>query len=220
MAKGRTKLIILILILVILGRSSATPAAARPQPDDEEQFQALIPLSREMIGQAIEVLSGGLAGMTTDERTLFYQLYDPGSTGDVDEHFIANVLVNYERIRGRLDKALTIVRASDSRHCQGQRLYFTDLSKIYVCPYFDVEESMERKARVLIHETAHMALLVVDRPYFHKNTYSTRYSALTPRGPWTAGLPLIGSLCREIAQSDTLFHPDAYAWFATQVTTI
>jgi hypothetical protein len=65
-----------------------------------------------------------------------------------------------------------------------------------------------------------MSLLVVDRPYFHKNTYSTRYQALTPRGPWTAQLPLLGPLFREIAHSDTLYHPDAYAWFAIELVAI
>lgn len=218
MAKKNTKRILLILVLVILGHSIITPAAALPLPDDdEEQFQVLIPLSQQMVDQAIDTLSGGLAGMTSDERALFDQLYDPGKTGDVDEQFAADVLANYRRIRARLDAPLNLTLARDSSRCQGQRLYFTNLSKIYVCPYFDVEESVERKARVLVHEVVHMALLVVDRPYFHKNTYSTRYRALTPRGPWTARLPLVGPLFRELAHSDTLFHPDAYAWFAVEL---
>ena len=77
--------------------------------------------------------------------------------------------------------------------------------KIFVCPYFTAEDS-----------PAHMALLVVDRPYFHKNTYSARYEAVTLRGSWTTGIPLLGALFREIARDDTLYHPDAYVWFTAE----
>jgi hypothetical protein len=219
MAKKWVKPAWSLLILIILINIAVAPAAALPHSNNaDEHVQALIPLSRTMVDDAIAILSGGLAGMTPDERALFNQLYDPGSTGDVDEEFVADVLANYKRIRARLDAPLTALPAADSGRCQGQRLYYTDLVRIYVCPYFNVEESTERKARVLIHEAAHLSLLVVDRPYFHKNTYSTRYRALSPRGPWTASLPLVGPLFREINHSDTLFHPDAYAWFAVEVT--
>jgi len=220
MAKKRAKQLGLLLIVVILANSFVAPVAARPQPGDQrvEQIQALLPLSRQMVDQAVDVLSGGLAAMTPAQRTLLHQIFDPGDTGDVDQPFVADVLANYRRIRDRLDVPWIIIRVLDSDHCQGQRLYYTDLANLYVCPYFDAEESLDRKARVLIHEAVHMSLLVVDRPYFHKNTYSTRYRALTPRGPWTAGLPLVGPLFREVAHSDTLFHPDAYAWFAVELS--
>ena len=59
---------------------------------------------------------------------------------------------------------------------------------------------------------AHIALLVVDRPYYQPT--SSTYAALTPRGSWTAQIPLIGPLLREIAHNDTLYHPDAYTRFA------
>lgn len=171
-----------------------------------------------MVDNAINVLSKGWAGMTPAERFLFNQLYDPGNTGGVDKAFIDDVMKNYQRIR-RLDGSLVLAYKQDSDRCEGKRLYYTDLIKIYVYPYFTVEDSPDRKARVLIHETAHMALLVVDRPYFHKNTHSTRYEALTPRGSWTTGIPLLGSLFREITHGDTLYHPDACAWSAVELAT-
>jgi hypothetical protein len=219
MVKKRAKLGGLLLVIAILANGIIAPAAALPRPgrDGVAQVQALLPLSRQMVDQAIEALSGGLAGMTPARRALFNQLFDPGNSGKIDRQFVDDVLANYQRIRHRLDAPWTIIWALDSDHCQGQRLYFTDLANLYVCPYFDAEESLDRKARVLIHEAVHMSLLVVDRPYFHKNTYSTRYRALTPRGPWTARLPLVGPLLREIAHGDTLYHPDAYAWFAVEV---
>ncbi len=208
-----------LLILLMLSNSLVAPVAALPQPGSE-QIQSLIPRSRALVDQAIDALSGGLANLTPAQRALFNQLFDPGNTGDIDQQFVADVLANYRRIRDRLEAPLTVIRVSESNHCQDQRLYYTDLSTLYVCPYFETEKNPDRKARVLIHEAAHMSLLVVDRPYFHKNTYSTRYRALTPRGPWTARLPLVGPLCREIAHGDTLFHPDAYAWFAVEVAAL
>ena len=219
MAKRSAKWTLLIIIVTILVNSSVAPAFAQAEAGGRvvSQVQALIPQSREMVDHAIEVLSGGLAGMTPAERALFLQLYDPGNTGDIDEQFVADVLANYKRIRARLQAPLTVSYVPESEHCEGKRLYFTDLRKIYVCPYFNLEESVARRARVLIHEATHISLLVVDRPYFYKNTYSTRYQALTPRGLWTAQLPLLGPLFREIAHNDTLYHPDAYAWFAVEL---
>jgi hypothetical protein len=212
----------LLLIVAILSNTIVAPVTALPQSgaDASEQIQALLPLNRQMVDQAIDLLSNGLAGMTSDQRSLFDQLYDPGNTGGIDQEFIDDVLANYKRVRDRLEVPWTVVRVSESAHCQDQRLYYTDLTTLYVCPYFDVETSLDRKARVLIHEAVHMSLLVVDRPYFHKNTYSTRYRALTPRGPWTARLPLVGPLFRELARGDTLYHPDAYAWFAVELAAL
>ena len=92
------------------------------------------------------------------------------------------------------------------------RLYYTDLVRVHVCPYFATETREERMARQWVHELTHIALLVVDRSYYQPT--SIAYAALTPRGSWTAQLPLIGPILREIAHSDTLYHPDAYARFA------
>ena len=220
MAQRKVTWTLLVLIIAIVLNGTVTPAAALLETSDPvaEQVQALIPLSQEMVDRAIAVLSGGLSAMTPADQLLFEQLFDPGNTGDIDKQFIADVLANYKRIRGRLQAPLSVVYKPDSDRCEGKRLYYTDLVKIYVCPYLGVEDSVARKARVLIHEAVHMALLVVDRPYFHKNTYSTRYQALTPRGSWTTRLPLLGPLFREIAHGDTLYHPDAYAWFAVELS--
>jgi hypothetical protein len=62
-----------------------------------------------------------------------------------------------------------------------------------------------------------MALLVVDRPYYDPRSYSSMYNALTPRGSWATQIPVVGHILRELAQSDTLYHPDAYSWFAALV---
>ena len=102
--------------------------------------------------------------------------------------------------------------------CTGIRLFYTDFVQVYICPYITQEDNIERKARVLIHEVAHMALLVTDRPYYDPKSYSSRYNALTPQGSWSTKIPVIGHIIREIVHSDTLYHPDAYSWFATLAT--
>ena len=50
------------------------------------------------------------------------------------------------------------------------------------------------------------------------NPATEEYSTLTLRGSWTAQLPLIGPIFRELARGDTLYHPDAYAHFAVAVS--
>lgn len=220
MAKRVIKWTLRILILAVFIQGTISPVIATPVGNSavEEQVQSLAPVSLEWVGRAISVLNKGWAGMTVVEQALFSQLFDPGDTGEVDEKFVADVLANYQRVRRRLDSFPNTAYRPNSDRCVDQRLYYTDLVKIYVCPYFNSEGDTDRKARVLIHEAVHMALLVGDRPYFHKNTYSTRYQVLTPRGSWTAAIPLLGYLFREIAHNDTLYHPDAYAWFAVELT--
>ena len=219
MAKRYTKWIFMILTLAVLVQSGLSPAMAAPEEDNAvvAQVHSLVPASADLVDEAIAILSKGWGRMTPAERALFNQLYDPGDTGRVDERYVAEVLDNYEKIGRRLDRSLTVIFEPDNDRCEGQRLYYTDLARIYVCPYFNLEDSTARKARVLIHEIAHMSLLAVDRPYFHKNTYSTRYRALTPRGSWLTEVPLLGPIFRELAHNDTLYHPDAYAWFAIEL---
>jgi len=178
----------------------------------DQRVQALIPASEQMVDSAIDVLSKGMKGMSQQEKEVLLNLYDPSATGDVDEAFLQSVLVNYKRIRQALNKEIRVVYESDNALCQGQRLYFTDLLKLHVCPYFFRESDDTRKARTLIHEYAHIALRVKDRPYYRPT--SKAYAQLTPRGPWAAQLPIIGPVVREIVASDTLYHPDAYAHFA------
>jgi len=121
---------------------------------------------------------------------------------------------NYARIRQRLEKGLRIEYATESSSCRGMRLYYTNIFKVYACPYFLEEDNVERRALTLIHEVAHIELLVLDRYYYDPNSYSARYHALNPRGPIYTEIPVVGHIIREIQRSDTLYHPDTYAWFA------
>ena len=219
MVKRSTKRILLLVIFCLLSQVAFVPEIRKVESGIKvvEQVQSLIPVSVEMVDNAIYVVSKGWNGMTQYEKSLFIQLFDPGDTGDVDQEFVTDVLANLQQIRGRLSSPLMVAYRENNDRCEGKRLFYTDLHKIFVCPYFTTEESNGRKARVLIHEIVHMALLSVDRPYFHKNTHSTRYQALTPRGSWTAEIPLLGPIFREIARGDTLYHPDAYAWLAVEL---
>ncbi len=224
MSKGKTKIIFIILIAIIISHF-VSPVFAGGSPDSTQarsilnDVESLIPTSVQMVDEAITVLSKGWSGMSSNERDLFQRIYDPGNSGEIDEQFIRDVLNNYQRIRQRLNGRLTFQYETDSEMCNLMRLYYTDLVKVHICPYFKEEGSDGRKARVLIHEVAHMALFVVDRPYYDPKSYSSRYNALTPRGSWSSQIPLIpllGPIFREISQSDTLYHPDAYSWFAAE----
>jgi hypothetical protein len=99
--------------------------------------------------------------------------------------------------------------------CTNKRLYYTWWSNIHVCPYFSRETDTTRKARDLVHELAHNAMLALDRPYYSPT--SADYRKLTPRGHWTAQIPVLGAAARAISRSDTLYHPDAYSYFAFEV---
>jgi hypothetical protein len=168
-----------------------------------------------MVDGAITVLSRGWHGMSSTEREQFQRFFDPANTGDIDAQFLSQVLDNYRQIREQFDKELTFEFEAESQMCDLMRLYYTDLFKIHVCPYFATETRTDRLARQLVHEMTHIALLVVDRPYYYPT--SSAYATLTPRGPWTAQIPVIGPLFRELAHSDTLYHPDAYARFAAEL---
>lgn len=198
---------------------SPATAATLNQPNTEiiAEVQSLIPMSIQMIDQAEAVLSHGLDEMTPDTLEMFNNIFDPGDTGEIDQAFIEVVLANYEVISSRLEAGIKVEYAGDSDQCTGMRLYYTDFVRIYICPYYMEEDKIERKARVLIHEVAHIALLVTDRPYYDPKSYSSQYNALTPRGSWVTEIPVIGHVLREIAHTDTLYSPDTYAWFAAEV---
>ncbi len=210
--------VVTIILVVTLSGICIYEFSTPPKNDQEIQIvqetQALIPLSLQMIDNATEVLSKGYDNMSPAERKLFNDIFDPGDSGTIDQAYIDDVLRNYALLHQRLEKGLNINYARNSSNCRGMRLYYTNLIKIYVCPYFFEEDNLDRKALTLIHEAAHMELLVVDRYYFDPNSYSARYHALTPRGPFYTQIPLIGHIIREIQRSDTLYHPDTYAWFA------
>jgi hypothetical protein len=182
---------------------------------DTQAIAAVTPVAVKMLDTAIDTLSGGLAGMDENERALFQRYFDPGNTGDADERFADEVLENYLKIRRRFDSTIRVEFKAESGMCVGRRLYYTDMFKVYVCPAFRGDETQTRRARDLIHEVSHIALRVLDRSYYAPA--SAAYAELTPWGSPATQLPVVGPVVREVLRSDTGFHPDAYAWFASSV---
>lgn len=212
--------ITIITVITVLGVIAPVVASGKNEPvvngQVNQELQSIIPLSKEMVDQAIATLSKGWMAMSPAEQETFLLLYDPGNSGEIDDSFVEKVLANYRKIREVLDGDIEVAYEPESDKCEGQRLYFIDLTTLHVCPYFLTEPNEVRKARTLVHEMVHKALLVTDRPYYRPT--SKQYKTLTPNGPWTAQLPLIGRVIREIASSDTLYHPDAYAHYALAVS--
>jgi hypothetical protein len=213
----RNLLVTIISINILLQTISPAQAKAAPgqNPDTlvAQEVQSLYPLSTQIVNRGMEALSNGLEGMRPEERDQFNRIFDPSETGEIDEEFVTTVLDNYRKIKEGLVDGYTVTYTPGSRLCSGMQLYYTDFRNIYVCPYFVEESDPYRKARTLVHEVAHIQLKVWDREYYHPKSYSSKYASLTPRGPWTAQLPVVGPIFREITHSDTLYHPDAYAWF-------
>ena len=164
----------------------------------------------EMVDNSIAVLERGFVGMTEVETAHFMRFFDPGTTGDADYQFLQDVLMNFRRIRARVVGQIVVEYESSSIVCTGDmQLYYTDFARIHICPYFLEEDNELRLARDYVHEIAHVALKVLDRPYFFPH-YGP-YQQLTPRGHWSASIPMVGPIFREMARQDTLYQPDAYA---------
>lgn len=178
------------------------------------QIRALIPVGIAKVEHAIQVLSQGWASMSSSQKATFNRFYDPSGSG-INDQFVNDVLNNFRSIRREFNDDLTVECETNAGLCSGQRLYYTYWSNIHVCPYFSTSTNNTRKARDFVHELAHNAMLAVDRPYYSPS--STEYAELTPRGIWSNQIPVIGSLSRVISRSDTLYHPDAYSWFAFTV---
>ena len=214
--KGRSLIIIWISILLqsLYPTSAAQGFSNNQEAQALEEVRSYVPMGLEMVSGAMQVLSKGLPGMTAYEMEQFERIFDPSGSGEIDVDFVEAVLKNYRKIERRLEGLVFVEYEQDSRMCQGMRLYYTDFINIHVCPYFKSVSDPERKARNLLHEFAHMGLLSGDRPYYHPKTYSASYNRLTPRGQWFNQLPVVGPILREISRGDTLYHPDAYAWFA------
>jgi hypothetical protein len=153
--------------------------------------------------------------MSPEEREQFEHIFDPSGSGAIDDEYLEDVISNYRKIENRLENSFVLQYEEESDMCDNMRLFYTDFFKIHICPYFIGEEDSIRSARVLVHEVAHIALLAGDRPYYHPKSYSASYNDLVPRGSWATQVPVVGIIVREISQSDTLYHPDAYAWFAS-----
>lgn len=202
--------IMVALLAVRLVRASNEMGAESEVVKDG--VKSLTPVSLYLLDEAEGVLAQGWQGMSEGEKEAFNMIFDPAGTGEVDEAYVTQVLDNYETIRQKMEDGLAITYAGDDEKCQGKRLYYTDLVRLHVCPYFFEEGNDLRKARTLIHEMAHAALLVADRPYYRPT--SKQYAKLTPEGSWPGRLPVVGRLLREVLRNDTLHHPDAYAHFA------
>jgi hypothetical protein len=179
-----------------------------------QQVNSLIPYSQEMVNAAILLLENEWHGMSLAERQRFSQLFDPGNSDQIDNAYVLEVLQNYRLIQKQLEEPIYVRAFVNDGRCVNRQLYYTDMRFIYVCPYFAEESKMERKARDLIHEVAHMAMFVSDRPYYYPNTFSQRFRELTPRSPFESSLPIADYLICELLRQDTLHHPDCYAWFA------
>ena len=211
-------LVIIVCVANLLQGVKAVGNAHALSSDEErvlEEVEVLIPVSQEMVESAEEVLSQGLSDMSPEDREQFERIFDPSGSGGIDDNFVEAVLNNYRKVESRLENSFVLQYEEESDMCEGMRLYYTDFFKIHVCPYFKSEDDSVRKARVLVHEVGHIALLAGDRPYYDPKTYSSRYNKLTPNGSWANQIPLVGKIFREISHNDTLYHPDAYAWFAS-----
>ena len=211
-------LVIMICVAILLQGMKAVGNAHALSSDEEqvlEEVEALIPVSQQMVDNAIEVLSMGLSEMSSEDREQFERIFDPSGSGEIDDDFVEDVLNNYRKIEDRLESSFVLQYEEESDMCDNMRLYYTDFFKIHVCPYFKNEGDSVRKTRVLVHEVGHIALLAGDRPYYDPKSYSTRYNKLTPNGSWANQIPVVGKIFREISHNDTLYHPDAYSWFAS-----
>jgi len=217
--KKRIRWIIIIISLAIFLANVLPTRNVSALPDHEakiiNEVSSHIPMSLEMVDSAVEVLSKGLNGMTPEEIEQFERIFDPSDSGTIDQEYVDDVLENYGKIRSRLEGSISFEYTEDSEMCEGQRLYHTDFITIKICPYFNTESDSVRKTRVLVHEVAHIALKAKDRPYYDPKSYSSSYNSLMPRGSWATQLPAVGLIFREISLGDTLYHPDAYAWFAS-----
>ncbi len=210
----------IIILQTILPTSAKAANITIEESGVVQEVRYIIPNAIQEIDNIVATLSKGWSGMTSAERDQISQIFDPGNSGQIDEKYVDAILNNYSKIRRKMNDDLTIENGENNKMCVGQRLYYTDFVKIYVCPYYLSEHRDERKIRTLIHESAHIALLVVDRPYYDPKSFSSRYNALTPQGSWITQIPVFGHLIREIVHNDTLYHPDTYAWLATEVSAI
>jgi len=217
--KNKKHWFFIVISIAILLQVLQVAGNVRALSNDEEkvleEVEALVPVSQQMVDSAVEVLSKGLSNMSPEEREQFERIFDPSGSGAIDDDYIEDVINNYRKIEHRLENSFVLQYEEESDMCDNMRLFYTDFFKIHICPYFIGEEDSIRSARVLVHEVAHIALLAGDRPYYHPKSYSASYNKLAPRGSWATQVPVVGIIVREISQSDTLYHPDAYAWFAS-----
>ena len=220
MGKKVVKTLIVIILISVLLQHVTTALAARDGSSDQkkyalQQVYAVYPDSNHMVNEAVTVLSKGWSGMSQEQRQVFLRYYDPGEDGGIDDRYVEEVLDNYLKIQAKLESGLIYAYAPNSSKCVLRTLYYTDFFRVHLCPSLLVEENEVKIARDLVHEVAHIALRAFDRPYYYPNF--SPYEKLTPRGHWSARLPVIGSILRELMRRDTLYHPDAYAKYAAEL---
>jgi hypothetical protein len=132
---------------------------------------------------------------------------------------VADVLSNFRTIRQEFDNDLVFECERPGGLCNnvpgGAFTYgYTYWLDIHICPAFETRlTTVPDRARGLVHEITHNALVAVDRPYYT----DPGYASLTPRGTAAAQIPILGPLIGLIARSDTLYSPDAYSYFARDV---
>jgi hypothetical protein len=180
-----------------------------------DEMNALITVSQRMVESAVEAVSKGLSEMTSEEKEHFESIFDPSDSGTIDQIYLDEVLANFIQIHRLLDKPLLVEYKANREMCVGIRVYYTDFSKIYVCPYFNLGKSTDRNARLLVKEVAYMTLFAGNQFFYSPNTYSASSNSLASRGSWNAREPVYIPIFREISPSDTLIHPDSYAWYAS-----
>jgi hypothetical protein len=184
------------------------------------EIRAFQPAAQAKVDHAIRVLEQGWDGMSVTEKAVFRRFYDPTNTGEIDADFVARVLHNFRLIKMQFGHSLQVECETPGGLCERSRLYYTYGSDVHVCPYFasapNTPAENTRKARDFVHELAHNAMQAFDRPYYSASRGAYR-GRVTPNGPWGTGIPVIGPLIRAISRSDTLYHPDAYSWFAWNV---
>jgi hypothetical protein len=189
----------------------------------EDCAQADIDRTRKTIGtaiqrvdHAIQVLRKGWSAMSQPEKDVFNQFFDPGGKG-FDARFVGDVLNNFRLIHSDLNTDYAIV--CETNTCSYLGYYWWPQSHVHVCPPFLTSTDEELRIVTIIHETAHKALLALDRTDFNANpgASNAEYKKMTPRGPFGTGIPVIGRLIVMIARSDTLYAPDAYGYFAARV---
>jgi hypothetical protein len=219
MMENKKRWFVIVICAAILAQGVQLVGNAQALSSEDakvlEEVEDLIPVGLQMVQSAEAVLSQGYSEMSPEEQDQFERIFDPSGSGTIDNDFVEGVLSNYQKIESRLEESFAFQYEEESDICDNMRLYYTDFIKIHICPYYKREGDSVRKARVLVHEVGHIALLAVDRPYYDPKSYSSRYNKLTLNGSWANQIPLVGRVFREISHNDTLYHPDAYAWFAS-----
>ena len=77
-----------------------------------EEVEALIPVSQQLVADAIEVLSDGLSNMSPEEREQFERIFDPSGSGAIDDDYVEDVLNNYRKIESRLENSFVLQSCS------------------------------------------------------------------------------------------------------------